>query len=179
MYSNLSGDSQENIQNIQGGLFMLLVEVVYSTVYRPLRACLTNTPLLRRECNEHIYSVSAHYVACNFSEFPFLCLEILCGLAITFSMAEFAKGFQFFFQVWLLCIMLVLTMNAYSLMLAGVFRALVLEIPTVFNLIIQILSGAYISLAAYPYLRYISPLYYAYEAISIFYWHDVKEIRKL
>lgn len=68
------------------------------------------------------------------------------------------------------------TSNAYGLMLVGVFRSAILEVPTVFNLIFLAISGAYASLNDFPILKYSSLVFYAYEAISIFFWNDISEI---
>lgn len=176
LYSNLVGNTQEDVQNIQGVFFMITCEVMFSTMYRILTLYLVNTPLLRRETNERFYSISAYYVASCLSDFPFLSLRPLFGLFITYNLAGFDKGIIFFLEMWLTLIFLAFTANAYGLMLVGVFRSLILEIPTVFNLIFMSVSGAYANLADFPSLKYTSLFYYAYEAMSIFFWYDVREI---
>lgn len=178
LYSDLVGSTQEDVQNIQGLFFMMTCEVMFSSMYRILNFYLVNTPLLRRETNEHIYSLSAYYVACCLSDLPFLCLRPLFGLILTYNLAGFNKGIIFFLEMWLTLICLAFTANAYGLMLVGVFRSLILEIPTVFNLILMSISGAYANLADFPTLKYTSLFYYAYEAMSIFFWYDVDEIGK-
>lgn len=37
-------------------------------------------------------------------------------------------------------------------------------------------SGAYANLGDFPILKYISLFYYAYEAMSIFFWYNIREI---
>lgn len=178
MYSNLKGNVQEDIQNIQGILFTLTCEIMFSTMYRILHFYLANTPLLRRETNEQIYSLSAYYVAGCLSDLPFISIRPLCGLIITYNLAGFSKGIEFFLEVWVTLIFLAVAANAYGLMLVGVFRSYILEVPTVFNLIFLSLSGAYVNLDDYPILKFSSLFYYAYEALSIFFWNDVSEIGK-
>lgn len=178
LYVNLIGNTQDDVQNIQGVLFMLISEVMYSTMYRILNFYLASTPLLRRESNEHIYTVSAYYVACNITEFPIQCIRPFFGLLITYNLAGFSKGIIFFLEMWVSLVCLAITANAYGLMLAGIFRSVILEIPTVFNLIFISISGAYASLVDYPLLKYISLFFHAYEAMSIFYWYDVRQIGK-
>lgn len=179
LYTNLVGRTQEDVQNIQGIFFSIICEVMFSTMYRILNLYLANTPLLRRETNERFYSVSAFYVASCLSDFPFLSIRPLFGLIITYNLAGFNKGIIFFLEFWLTMIFLAFTANAYGLMLVGVFRSLILEIPTVFNIIFMAVSGAYANLVDYPRLKYISLFYYAYEAMSIFFWYDVREIGEL
>ncbi|XP_055320622.1 protein brown-like isoform X2 [Sitodiplosis mosellana] len=175
-YSNLTGTVQEDVQNIQGIFFMLVCEIMFSVMYRCLNFCLASTPLLRRETNERIYGLSAYYVAEVLSDLPFFAIRPLCGLIITYNMAGFNKGIIFFLEMWLTLIFLAFTANAYGLMLVGIFRSVILEVPTVFNLIFLAVSGAYASLSDFPILKYSSLFYYAYEAISIFFWNDVSEI---
>lgn len=177
-YSNLTGTVQEDVQNIQGIFFMLVCEIMFSVMYRCLNFCLTSTPLLRRETNERIYDLSAYYVAEILSDLPFLAVRPFFGLLVTYNLAGFTKGIIFFLEMWLTLIFLAFTANAYGLMLVGVFRSVILEVPTVFNLIFLSVSGAYASLSDFPILKYSSLFYYAYEAISIFFWNDVREIGK-
>lgn len=176
LYTNLTGNVQENIQNVQGIFFMITCEIMYSTMYRILHFYMANTPLLRRETNERIYSLSAYYVSCCLSDMPFLSIRPLFGLSITYYFAGFTKGILFFIEMWLTMIFLAFTANAYGLFLVGVFRQYILEVPTVFNLIFMSVSGAYVNLDEYPILKFTSLFYYAYEALSIFFWNDVIEI---
>lgn len=176
LYTNLTGTVQEDVQNIQGIIFIITCEIVFSTTYRILYFYLASTPLLRRETNERIYDLSAYYVANILSDMPFLSIRPLLGLIITYNLAGFTKGIVFFLETWITLIFLAFTSNAYGLMLVGVFRSVILEVPTVFNLYFVAMSGAYHSLSDYPILKYFSPFYYAYEAISIFFWYDINEI---
>lgn len=147
-------------------------------MYRILNFYLVNTPLLRRETNEGTYSLSAYYVACFLADLPFLSARPLFGLMITYNLAGFSKGLLFFLELWITMIFLAFTANAYGLMLVGIFRSMILEVPTIFNLFFMCISGAYASLRDYPILKYTSLFYYAYEAMSIFYWNDINELGK-
>lgn len=175
-YSNLTGTEQEDVQNIQGIFFMLVCEIMFSVMYRCLNFCLASTPLLRRETNERIYGLSAYYVAEILSDIPFLAIRPFFGLIITYNMAGFTKGIIFFLEIWITLFFLSFCSNAYGLMLVGVFRSVILEVPPVFNLFFLAISGAYASLNDFPILKYSSLVFYAYEAISIFFWSDITEI---
>lgn len=178
LFTDLTGRTQENIQNIQGIFFTLTCEIMFSTMYRILNVYLMRTPLLRRETNERIYQLSAYYVADCLSDMPFLSVRPFFGLLITYNLSGFTKGITFFVQLWLALVFLAFAANAYGLMLVGIFRSVILEIPPVFNMIFMSVSGAYANLGDYPVLKYISLFYYAYEAISIFFWHNINEIGK-
>lgn len=178
LYTDLTGRTQENIQDIQGIFFMLTCEIVFTTMYRILNVFLVKTPLLRRETNERIYSLSAYYVADCLSDMPFLSIRPLFGLLITYNLAGFTKGVVFFVQLWLALIFLAFTANAYGLMLVGIFRSVILEVPSVFNVIFMAVSGIYANLGDFPILKYVSLFYYAFEMMSIFFWYNINEIGK-
>lgn len=114
LYTNLTGRTQSNIQDIQGLFFSLTCEIMFSTMYRILNVYLVKTPLLRRETNEKIYSLSAYYVANCLSDMPFLSIRPLFGLIITYNLSGFDKGILFFIQLWLTMIFLAFTANAYG-----------------------------------------------------------------
>lgn len=151
---------------------------MFSTLYRILNFYMHNLPLLRRETHERIYSLSAYYVAECLCDAPFLSIKPMIGLIFTYALAGFDKGLLLFFEIWLTLAFLAFTSNAYGLMLAGVFRSVILEVPPVFNLFFTAVSGIYASLRDYPILKYTSLFFYANEALNIFFWHDIAEIGK-
>lgn len=178
LYQNVTGETQESIQDVQGIFFILTCEIVFSTLYRILNFYMHNLPLLRRETHERIYSLSAYYVAECLCDAPFLSIKPMIGLIFTYALAGFDKGLLLFFEIWLTLAFLAFTSNAYGLMLAGVFRSVILEVPPVFNLFFTAVSGIYASLRDYPILKYTSLFFYANEALNIFFWHDIAEIGK-
>lgn len=178
LYSNVNGENQESIQDVQGIFFILSCEVMFSTSYRILHTYLTNSPLIRRETHERTYTLSACYVADVLSDMPFLTIRPLIGLIITYILAGFNKGIVLLLKLWLTMALLAFTSNAYGLMLVGLFRSLILEIPPLFTLTFMAVSGAYASIRDFPLLKYTSLFFYANEALSIFFWTDITEIGK-
>lgn len=155
---------------------MLTCEIMFSTCYRILNSYLANSALIRRETHERTYSLSAYYVADCLSDMPFLTFRPMFGLIITYILAGFNKGIILFIELWLTLAFLAYTANAYGLMLVGIFRSLILEIPPVFNLIFMAVSGVYANIRDYPLLKYTSLFFYANEALSILFWYDITEI---
>lgn len=179
LYQNITGNTQESIQDIQGIFFMLTCEIVFTTLYRILNFYLSKIPLLRRETHERIYCLSAYYIAECLTDGPFLMVKPLIGLVVTYLLSSFNKGFLFFLEMWLTMSFLAFASNAYGLMLAGLFRWVILEVPPVFNLFFTAMSGIYANLREYPILKFTSLFFYGNEALSIFYWHDVATIGKM
>lgn len=178
LYTNLSGHTQESIQNVHGVFYILACETVFTTLFRILHTYLAGTPLIRRETNERVYTLSAFYVADCLTDVPFLFIRPLIGLVITYFLAGFQNGFIFFLEIWFILALLSFTSNAYGLMLVGIFREVIMEAPPVFNMFFGTVSGAYGNLAHYPILKFTSVFFYALEAMSILFWHDVSEIGK-
>lgn len=176
LYSNINGENQESIQDVQGIFFILSCEVMFSTSYRILHTYLANSPLIRRETHERTYTLSAHYVADVLSDMPFITIRPLIGLIITYMLAGFNKGIVLLIKLWIAMAVLAFTSNAYGLMLVGLFRSVILEIPPLFTLTFMAVSGAYASIRDYPLLKYTSLFFYANEALSILFWTGVTEI---
>lgn len=149
---------------------------MFSTSYRVLNTYLANSPMIRRETHERTYTLSAYYVADVLSDIPFLTIRPLIGLIITYILAGFNKGIVLLIELWITLAFLAFTSNAYGLMLVGLFRSLILEVPPLFTLTFMAVSGAYASLRDYPVLKYTSLFFYANEAMSILFWTGVTEI---
>lgn len=178
LYTNLSGHTQESIQNVHGVFYILSCETVFTTLFRILHTYLADTPLIRRETNERVYSLSAFYIADCLTDVPFLVLRPFIALMVIYCIGHFEKGFIFFIELWLTLVLLAFTANAFGLMLVGLFREVISEVPSVFSMFFLILSGAYGNLAHYPILKFSSLFFYAMEAMSILFWYDIDEIGK-
>lgn len=155
---------------------MLTCEVVFSTFSRILNTYLANSPLIRRETHERTYTLSAYYVADMLSDVPFLTIRPLIGLIITYILAGINKGIILLIKLWITMIFVAFTSNAYGLMLVGLFRSLIMEIPPLFTLTFMAVSGAYASIRDFPLLKYTSLFFYANEAMSILFWTGITEI---
>lgn len=176
LYSSLTTMTQATIQNMQGFFFILSCEIIFSSFYRILYSYFTITPLLRRETTERIYTFSAYYVANTLTDLPFLCIRPMCGLLITFLLGGLNWGVWFFVEIWITLAVLAFTSTAYGLMMFGIFRAIILEAPPVFNMFFSTVSGVYGNLSSYPILKYTSVFFYANEAMSIMFWRNVTTI---
>lgn len=99
LYHESTGRTQDSIQDVEGALFIITCEVIFTTCYSIINFYPSQLPILRRETNEHIYSFSAYYVAEVFNVVPVSFLRSFAGIAITYAWAGFDMGFVQFLKI--------------------------------------------------------------------------------
>lgn len=176
LYTKSTGRTQNSIQDVQGLLVLITTELIFTNSYSSIYYYSTQMPILRRETNENIYHISAYYLSEIFSLMPLTFLRAIAGLTIVYIGTGFGHGYQMFIQFSSILFMSGLTATAYGLFIFGVFRTGTLEMAGVFDLIFLSLTGFYINLDAFPYIRYISFFYFSNEALAIGFWHNVTTI---
>lgn len=176
LYHETTGRTQESIQAVQGCLFIITTELVFTMSYSVIFFYPTQMPILRRETNENIYSFSAYYIAEVFNVLPVAFLRATVGLGLTYSLAGFNGGLILYFQFALTLFITTFTANAYGLMLSGLFKIVIFEIASAIDLIFLSMSGIYLNLDAVPYIRFISPFYFSNEALSLTFWNNITQI---
>lgn len=175
LYHETTGRTQKSIQDVDGALFIMACEVIFTTCYSIINFYPSQMPILRRETNEHIYSFSAYYVAEVFNVIPIGILRSFTGIAITYAWAGF-MDFWLFLKIGITLLISAFAANAYGLFISGLFRIVIMELASVFDLIFLCLSGIYMNLDSLPYARYFSPFYYTNEALLISFWNNVTQI---
>lgn len=177
LYTDASGiKTQRTIQDMQGAFVLLSTEVIFTMSYSIIFLYPTQMPILRRETNDHIYSLSAYYVAEVLCITPLAFLRSFVGVAVFWI--GYRGDFLTFFTMSLTLFLSAYTGNAYGLMVSGIFETIMTDLASITDIIFLSLSGFYINLNAFPYLRYVSLFFFTNEALSVIYWNDVKEIGK-
>lgn len=176
LYHNATGRTQESIQDVVGVLVIITCEIIFTCAYAAIYFYPLQLPILRRETNEHIYSFSAYYIAEIICSVPIAILRSFVALAVTYAWVGFQRGFMLYFELSITLLITAFTANAYGLCMSGIFKSVILEISSVFDLIFICMSGIYINLDAFPYVRYISMFFFSNEALAIQFWHNVTEI---
>lgn len=180
IYSGATGKTQQSIQDIQGALFIMLCEVIFTTSYTVINVYPSLMPILRRETNEHIYKFSAYYVAEIISNIPTAFMRGFIPLAVTYSFAGFNRGILLYLQLGIMYMCAAITASAYGFLISGLIDTTdPAELAPPIDLIFMILAGIYINLNNFPYLRFVSLFYFSYEGVSTIFWHDVKSIGKI
>lgn len=178
LYTRSTGRTQESVQDVEGVLVVIICELVFTTSYCIIHFYPSRLPILRRETNEQIYKFSAFYLAEIICEFPIGFLRSFVGLAITYIGVGFNNGFWLYIQLSFTLLVTAFTSHAYGLWISGLFKSFCMEVSSVTDLIFLTLSGIYVSLDSYRYMRYISLFFFSSEALSIIFWHDVSYIGK-
>lgn len=179
LYTKSTGRTQNSIQDVQGLIVLTTTELIFTNSYSSIHYYSTQMPILRRETNENIYHFSAYYLSEILSLMPITFVRAIIGLSIIFIGTDFGRSYQMFIQLGSILFTSGLTASAYGLFIFGVFRTGTLEMAGVFDLIFLSLTGFYINLDAFPYLRYISLFYFSNEALAISYWHNITTIGML
>lgn len=176
LYHESTGRTQESIRDVGGALFLMTCELIFTQCYAVMNFYPEQMPILRRETNEHIYKFSAYYVAEIVNALPVCFLRSFSGLTIAYFWAGFNTGPLLFFQIGLTLMIASFTANAYGLLMSNLFKIAVNEVASITDLIFLSISGFYINLSSFPYIRFISPFFFSNEALAILFWSNVDEI---
>lgn len=174
LYSETTGKTQQQVQDIEGAFVLVAAELVFTTTYSIINIYPSQMPILRRETNNHIYKFSAYYLSELICTFPIAIIRTFVGVAVFWI--GFQQSISLYFQLSITLFLSSIAANAYGLMISGIFENVITEISSVFDSVFLVLSGLYINLNAFPYLRYISLFFYTNEALSIQFWHNFTEI---
>lgn len=176
LYHETTGRTQESIQNVNGCLFIITCELIFTVCYSVMTFYPSQMPILRRETNEHIYNFSAYYIAEVFNVLPVCFLRSFAGIAITYTWAGFNNGYALFFRIGLTLFIASFTSNAYGLLMSGILKTTIPDLASISDLVFLCFSGLYMNLNSVRFIRYISPFYYANEALAISFWSNVTHI---
>lgn len=204
LYHESTGRTQESIRDVGGALFLMTCELwvmdfdwiflfcwaqvidsillknsrIFTQCYAVMHFYPAQLPILRRETNEHIYQFSAYYVAEIVNALPICFLRSFSGLTISYYWAGFNTGFLLYLKIGLTLMISSFTANAYGLMMSNMFKIAISEVASITDLIFLCISGFYMNLNSFPYIRYISLFFFSNEALAILFWSDVDEIGK-
>lgn len=166
------------MQDINGFAFTLVAEIIFGTSYGIIYYYPSTLPILRRETGEHIYDLSAIYVAKFIGCIPKSFLEAYVFLLIIYGNVNFIIDFWHFLQIGFTLSMTAIPATAYGLMISAVFETVRLssELAPPIDLFMFLICGFYIKLNLLWFLQYISLFFYSIEALSIQIWTRVAEI---
>lgn len=178
IYSSVRDQNQSLPQNVQGALYAITAQIVFRTSYGVQHLFPSVLPLLRREVNENIYSLSACYVSKIFSRIPMHLMDSFIILSAVFAFSGFLNQFWIFVQFLALLTVTGVTANAYGCMTSSIFdsKRSISEIAPLTDALFTLMSGQLIRISQYPHLKLISLFFFSNEALSLIYWSDIKEI---
>lgn len=176
LYRHSSGRTQETTRDVLGAFLMTSCGVIFSQSYSVMDFYQDQLPILRRETNEHIYKFSAFYVADIVNTLPNCFLRAFLSLTIIYAFAAFNQGYIVYFALLLTYFTAAFTAHAYGLMMANLFKIAISDLASITDLIFLCISGFYINISAFPYIRFISFFFYTNEATAILFFRNVHEI---
>lgn len=175
LYINVSGRDQQSVQGVQGAFFILSAEVIFGTSYGVAHTYSTHLPILRRETGENVYKLSAYYVSKIICRIPGHIIDAFSFLGIIYMFAGFSNGWWLYIKFGLILTATGFTASAYGCMISGFFESsrMTAEVAPPLDLLFLILGGFYINLSAFSKLKFTSLFFFANEALSVTYWHNV------
>ncbi|XP_053373342.1 protein white-like [Mercenaria mercenaria] len=174
--------SQTGVQDINGVLFLLLMNMTFSNVFGVLNAFPLETPIFFREYGIGLYRVDIYFLCKSFSELPTFIIIPIVFCAITYWMVGLYSTFSaflFFTGVMLLVSNISVSFGyIVSTSANSVTTALALAPPLMIPLIM--FGGFFLNKDSVPvyfiWLEYLSWFKYANELIAINQWEDVDTI---
>lgn len=178
LYLHCTGRTQETVRDVLGAFLLMSCGVVFTQAYSVMNFYQDALPVLRRETNEHIYKFSAYYVAEIVNALPVCFLRAFTGLAIVYFAAGFNIGLLVFLELLVTFLIAAFTANAYGLMMSNIFKIAISDVASITDLIFLVISGFYINLKSFPFIRYISFFFFTNEATAIIFFSNIDQIGK-
>lgn len=178
LYIDTNGHDQPSVQSVQGALFILSAEVIFSTSYGVAHTYPTYLPIIRRETGENVYRLSAYYISNIICLIPKHVIDAFAFLSVVYVFAGFTNGIWLWLKMGIILTATAINASAYGCMISGFFESarMTSEVAPPLDLLFLILGGFYINLNTFPYVKYISLFFYANEAMAVTYWQGITEI---
>lgn len=174
--------NQEGVMNINGVLFLLLMNMTFSNVFGVLNSFPLETPIFMREYGVGLYRVDVYFLCKTLAELPFFIVIPIIFSAITYWMVGLYSSFSAFliFTAIMLLVSNIAVSFGYIVSTAvnAVNTALALAPPLMIPLIM--FGGFFLNADSIPvyfiWLEYLSWFKYANELVAINQWDNVGAI---
>nr|CAD7449860.1 unnamed protein product [Timema bartmani] len=182
-YLNLNSDEQTGIQNMQGLLYLIVTETIFTYTYSVFHTFPQEIPLLLREIGNGLYRPGPYYISKMIILIPRAILGPFIYTGLIFYIAGLQGGVTGFLLFCIPVISSAIAATAYGSVMSASFESVstasLLSVPVDF--ISVIFSGIFIQLGNLPphlsWIRYTSTFYFGIEAISILQWQQILHIR--
>ncbi|XP_046672915.1 protein scarlet-like [Homalodisca vitripennis] len=180
-YVGLSVD-QAGIQNMQGCLYLVVVETIFTFTYSVFHTFPSEIPILLREIGNGLYTPGPYYISKMIVLLPRALLEPILYSAMVFWIAGLFGGFAGFIQFCVPVIACAVTGTAWGCLISATFESVatgsLISVPI--EQICLMFCGIFLSISDAPmylvWIKYISMFYYGLEAVSIQQWSEIDEI---
>lgn len=180
-YVGLSID-QKGIQNMQGFLYLVIVETIFTFAYSVYHTFPSEIPMLLREISNGLYSPGPYYLSKMIVLLPRAVIEPTLFSIMVFYIAGLFGGVLGAFQFCVPVIACAVAGTAYGCLISAMFESIatgsLVAVPL--EQISLLFCGIFLSLGNTPiylsWIKYISMFYFGLEAVSILQWSEVDYI---
>ncbi|XP_024083780.1 protein scarlet-like isoform X1 [Cimex lectularius] len=180
-YTEINVD-QEGIQNIQGFLYLVIVETTFTFTYSVVHTFPAELAVMMREVGNGIYSPGPYYISKLIMLLPRAVIEPAFFSIITFCIPGLFGGLMGFFLFCIPVIMCSIAATSYGCLISSVFdnieKGSMFSVP--YEQVALLFCGIYLSLSDVPFhfawVKYVSIFYYGIEALSILQWSFIFNI---
>ncbi|XP_076678314.1 brown isoform X2 [Andrena cerasifolii] len=177
-YMNVIGKTmdQGGIQNVQGLLYLVVVETVFTFNYAVFYTFPRELPLLLRDIAGGLYGPAPYYVSKVVVLIPGAIVQPLLYTILVFTITGLKGGFLGFVYFSLPVVICAVSSSAVGLFLSASFRSV--DTASLFSVPLDFLGlmfcGIYLHLGhlapGIAWLKYVSQFYYGLEAVSLTQW---------
>ncbi|XP_026301188.1 protein scarlet isoform X2 [Apis mellifera] len=177
-FMNISGEAmnQDTIQNMQGLLYLVVVETVFTFNYAVFYTFPRELPLLLRDIASGLYGPAPYYFSKVIVLIPGAIIQPLLYSAFIFAITGLKGGLLGFVYFALPVVVCAISASAFGLFLSASFKSM--ETASLFSVPLDFLGlmfcGIYLHLgyltSYIAWLKYLSQFYYGLEAVSLTQW---------
>ncbi|XP_012284737.1 protein scarlet isoform X1 [Orussus abietinus] len=173
---------QKNIQNMQGLMYLVITETVFTFNYGAFYTFPRELPFLLRDMASGLYDPAPYYVSKVIILTPGTIVLPFIYAAVIFNVAGLNGGFLGFVYFLIPIILGAMSATALGCLMSAVFESIsgasLLSVPIDF--LTLIFSGVFLHLGSLPpftsWLKYTSQFYYGGEAVSLLQWSEIRHI---
>ncbi|XP_026673973.1 protein scarlet-like isoform X2 [Ceratina calcarata] len=177
-YVNITGQAmnQGGIQNMQGLLYLVVVETVFTFNYAVFYTFPRELPLLLRDIASGLYGPTPYYISKVIILIPGAIIQPLLYSAFIFAITGLKGGLLGFVYFTLPVVACAISASALGLVLSASFKSV--DTASLFSVPLDFLGlmfcGIYLHLGhlapGIAWLKYLSQFYYGLEAVSLTQW---------
>ncbi|XP_055706774.1 protein brown-like [Phlebotomus papatasi] len=176
-YQSVTGRTQTSVQDIEGAIFSLCVEVIFMNCSSVIMLFCPQLAMVRRETGEKLFSISAFYTAAVLEQIPRAFIDSFIFVGIVYASLDFFGDIWTYILMSLSCSIAAVASMAYGFMISGIFvyEKIVNEITAPLDAMVM-LGGFYVNVSSFFYLKYTSLFFLITEAMSVQYWLEIDYI---
>ncbi|KAG8177287.1 hypothetical protein JTE90_029423 [Oedothorax gibbosus] len=181
VYLNQKYD-QNGIQNFNGALFLVLMNVTFQNVYTVINSFTFEQAIFLREHWNGMYRTDIYFLCKTIAETPVITISAALMVTIIYWMTGFNPDWRAFLYYLLIMVLISLTGASFGYMMSAASPSynVALSITTPLVMPMVLFGGFYLNAGSIPvyfvWIKYLSWLYYGNEALVINQWSSITNI---